>query len=422
MTKATQPNTLGIDFGTSNSAAGILLNGRPHLIEIEPGLNTIPTSVFFDFATREMQIGSVANRALIEGREGRYMRGLKSILGTSLMRERRQMLGEPITFMDIVARFLARVKARAESACHQPFNHAVSGRPVHFHSGDPGRDAQALADLSECYAMAGFTSVRFLFEPEAAAIANGSLAAGIDIGLIVDIGGGTSDFSLFASDASAAHGIRIIASNGVRVGGTNFDKSISFEHVMPLFGRGADIRKDMGPGLLTAPNAIYEELASWEKIPFLYTPETRRGVHDLRRLAVTPQLFDRLAEVLAHELGHEVAFAVERGKIAANKAGDAGARIDLRMVESQLSAGLSSNDMATSLARHAAQIHDCALETLALAGLQAGQVTRVIFVGGSSLMAVVEATMRGIFPDATLAYRDAFTGVVDGLAIASGTA
>ena len=48
--------------------------------------------------------------ALLAGAEGRYMRGLKSLLGTRLMRERRVLLGESLDFIDIVARFLERVK------------------------------------------------------------------------------------------------------------------------------------------------------------------------------------------------------------------------------------------------------------------------------------------------------------------------
>src|SRR5690606_1393350 len=189
--------TLGIDFGTSNSACGVLVDGRPHLIEIESGQKTLPTSVFFDFDSRRMLIGSTANRALIAGAEGRFMRALKSVLGTTLMRERRMILGESLDFIDIVARFLTRLREGAEAACHMPFTHALSVRPVHFHSGNPARDAQAEIDLREAYARAGFSDVAFLYEPEAAALANGANDG--RLGLIVDIGGGTSDFTLFRS-------------------------------------------------------------------------------------------------------------------------------------------------------------------------------------------------------------------------------
>lgn len=82
-------NTLGIDFGTSNTSAAVLVGGRAHLIEVEQGRTTLPTSIFFDYHSGATTYGSAANAALIDGREGRFMRALKSVLGTPLMREQR---------------------------------------------------------------------------------------------------------------------------------------------------------------------------------------------------------------------------------------------------------------------------------------------------------------------------------------------
>lgn len=62
---------LGIDFGTSNTAAGYLRDGRPHLVPLAPGRATMPTTFFFDQDSRRMLIGEPANQALLEGAEGR---------------------------------------------------------------------------------------------------------------------------------------------------------------------------------------------------------------------------------------------------------------------------------------------------------------------------------------------------------------
>lgn len=412
----TKSNTLGIDFGTSNSAAGIMVNGKPHLIEVEAGKTTIPTSLFFDFEEQKTLFGRPANTALIEGYEGRFMRALKNILGTSLMHEKRRMMGETLDFIDIISRFLKEIKTRAEVACHKEFDTALSGRPVHFHSGNAAKDAQALADLTECYLKADFRDVHFMYEPEAAALANHTLSDAGSIGLIVDIGGGTSDFCLFKSQGN---GIDILASHGVRVGGTNFDKSISVDHMMPLFGKGSNIRNEMGVGTLPAPNGIFQDLATWEKIPFLYSAETRRMVEGMHRLAVDKPLFARLENILEHELAHELAFAVEHGKIHINKSLYDVSKVDLNFIEPDLLVNITKSDLASSLANHAQKIKGCAVETLALAGVPATSVDTVIFVGGSSLMSVVEAAMVEIFPAATLQYAEAFTAIVDGLAIAS---
>ena len=418
MTSSETSNTLGIDFGTSNSAAGIMADGKPYLIPVELGQNTFPTSIFFDFDNGKTLFGTPANNALIQGQEGRFMRSLKSVLGTSLMHESRIIMGQRVTFVDIISQFLKELKDRAETACYHEFDHALSGRPVFFHSTNATKDAQALSDLTECYYKAGFKSVEFMYEPEAAAIANGALDTNESIGLIVDIGGGTSDFSLFRSHDNS-HGIEILASHGVRVGGTGFDKSISVDHVMPLLGKGSHIRNEMGAGTLATPNALFQDLATWEKIPFLYTNESRRAVNHMHHQAVEKPLFERLISVLEHELGHEMAFAVERGKIQSNKGTRDNSRIDLSFIEPGLEVSISQSNLEKSLAPQMNKIHDCAVETLALAGISASRVNTVIFVGGSSLMSVVENAMVHLFPTAELKYSEAFTAVVDGLAIAS---
>lgn len=126
------------------------------------------------------------------------------------------------------------VRERAEASTGTKFDYALSGRPVRFHSSDDARNAQAEIDLREAYMVAGFSDVSFMYEPEAAALAAGPLAKG-KLGLIIDIGGGTSDFSIFEREGDET---RIVASHGVRVGGTDFDKAISVAQVMPLLVMG----------------------------------------------------------------------------------------------------------------------------------------------------------------------------------------
>ncbi len=407
--------TLGIDFGTSNTAAAVLVDGRARMIEVEDGKMTLPTSIFFDYHSGDTIYGSAANAALIDGREGRFMRALKSVLGTPLMRETRQIHYERLTLIEAVARFLTMIKTRAEDVTGETFSHALSGRPVRFHSANDARNAQAEIDLREAYMLAGFAGVDFMFEPEAAALAAGPLPDG-KLGLIVDIGGGTSDFSVFTRDGLDT---RIITSHGVRVGGTDFDKAISLERVMPLLGRGCEIRNEMGSGTHTAPISIYNDLSAWEKIPFLYTGEMRRLAARFHKLGLQPQRFKRLQDVLELELGHDIAFAVEAGKIALNAVGTDQAAIDLNVIEPKLRSHITNGDLMMDLAVHATSIHAAASQTLLDADLTPADIGQIVLVGGSSLMQVVEGTMRGLFPHAVVERSEAFTAVADGLAIAA---
>lgn len=411
-----EPLALGIDFGTSNSAAGILQDDAPCLIDMAPGQRTLPTTFFFDFDSRATLIGDPANQALLDGREGRFMRALKRVLGTQLMHEPRQILNERVTFVDIIARFLAEIKARAEARTGHTFDRAVSGRPVVFHGPNDQREAQAEADLRQCYHTAGFSEVAFVPEPEAAALASGGVAGG-GYGLVVDIGGGTSDFALF----EAGHaGLSILANHGVRIGGTDFDRAISIERVMPLLGKGTELHDAIGPGTGPTPLAIFNDLATWEKIPFLYTAKQRRAAKTMLQHAVTPARIGRLVTVLENELGHDIAFAVEAGKIAANDATLA-AQIDLREIETGLTVDLPPEALSACLSPFAAKLSAGVKETLAMADVDATQVSRVVYVGGSSLMSMVPDTMRALFPAADHVFKNVFTAVADGLAITAGT-
>lgn len=415
-----QSHTLAIDFGTSNSAAAMLVDGQIHRIAIEDAAETLPTAVFFPAGHGAMQIGAAAAQALINGEEGRYMRALKSVLGTQLLHEKRLIGGRNRTLSGIITQFLIEVRERAEKATRRTFRRALSGRPVHFHSASQDKDRQAEADMRACYLEAGFDEIVFLAEPEAAALAShstGPASVGTEqqIGLIVDIGGGTSDFSVFRSQGNA---LSILASHGIRLGGTDFDYAVSMAHAMPSLGLGGELRRAMGKGLLPVPRAPFIDLATWAKIPFLYTAKTRAMVCDMVRLAVDPQKMDRFATVLEMELGHELAFAIERGKIAVNQSGQA-TNIDLGFIEHGLSQLVTPESLTAVLTHNQRDLGKAAATSLQMAGVEPEDVGRIILVGGSSLMHCVSDEMRVLCPQAEIRRSQAFTAVVDGLALAT---
>ncbi|MEN8887401.1 MAG: Hsp70 family protein [Celeribacter marinus] len=403
--------TLGIDFGTSNTAAGWMRDGVPMVIPLEGESATLPTAVFLDFGAKQTLYGKAAARAMMDGEDGRFMRALKSVLGTPLAHERRQFMAEKLTLIEVIARFLSEIKARAEAATGETFDAAISGRPVRFHSADAARDAQALLDLTKAYKLAGFGSVSFLPEPEAAALS----VRGEGRILIVDIGGGTSDFTICDK---AGLETRVIASEGLRLGGTDFDKQISLSHIMPLLGLNTQIGNEFGDGSHAAPRGLYNDLASWEKITFVYGDKMVREVRRWERMAKDKVPFARLADVLDMHLGHDVAYAVEAGKITANGASEA--LIDLSVVEKGLGVGLSNGDLMTQLFPSAQEIAQCAATTLKAADMTPDDIDRVVFVGGSSLLGVIQQRIGVMFPNAKLETSEVFTAVVDGLAIAAG--
>ena len=108
---------LGIDFGTSNTGAGILRDGRPAALPLEAGAQTLPTAVFVDFTDKRFVYGEAAARAMMEGQDGRFMRGMKSILGTPLAREKRRFLNERMTLIEVIGPGVTQSVSAIERKC-----------------------------------------------------------------------------------------------------------------------------------------------------------------------------------------------------------------------------------------------------------------------------------------------------------------
>jgi len=400
---------LGVDFGTSNTSAALLDGGRPRLIELEPGRTSVPTAVFLDFGARRMLFGSAAVDALISGREGRFLRALKRVLGTPLMRETRQLLNRRMTLLELVSDVLARVRVQAEAETGERVTRVMAGRPVIFHA-EPEGDIQAAVDLEEAYRLAGFEELVWLTEPEAAARASGVLDG---LCLVVDIGGGTSDFAVFEAEAGRT---RILATEGVRVGGTDADKALSLAHAMPLLGLGTRLRAQLGTATHEMPVAAFHDLATWERIGFLQTPEMAREVARMRRLAERPERVARLQTVLESGLGFDLAFAVEAGKISANAGGG---QIDLGVIEPGLQVPLGAECLSRDLRPLTQAITAGARKAVERAGGGPSAVAHVVHVGGTSLLGPIPRSMEELFPRAQPVETAAFTAVAEGLALAA---
>ena len=255
-----------------------------------------------------------------------------------------------------------------------------------------------------------------MFEPEAAAFAAAKNIPDGAIGLVIDIGGGTSDFTVFQMQNQS---IKIIASNGLRLGGTDFDRIISFDYFMPLLGRGADLKRHFAEGYIQAPAHVFAELATWEKIPFLYEQKTKKLAESLFRDAVEPQKFSRLLKVLDLRMGHDLAFLAEDTKISLNEK-PRHLSVEMGFIEHDLTAEIAPANINESLAGFEKSILQAILVTLQNGNIDAKDVARVIPVGGSSSMAIVKRAIQNCLPNATIQSESLFTSIVDGLAIRSG--
>src|ERR1700716_3702708 len=226
----------GLDFGTSNTTLGTVTGREPVLTALEDGQTTIPTRMFYE-VDGPVLIGRRAIEAYVEGAPGRLMRSLKSVLGTSLIDETTQLGRQRTSFRDVIAYYLGAVKRRAEQATGRELRDVVHGRPVHFVDNAEDADRKAEQTLREIAREIGFDDVTFQFEPIAAALDYERQIATEEVALIADIGGGTSDFSIVRLGPQR-HGkvdraADILANDGVRIGGTDFDPQLSLGVILP---------------------------------------------------------------------------------------------------------------------------------------------------------------------------------------------
>lgn len=389
----------GLDFGTSNSAIGIVRDGAPELAPVEAADTLIPSAIFFDFETRAARFGRDAIDSYIAGHEGRLMRALKSILGSPLIDESTAVGGKRIALTQVVEIFVRHLKTQAERFLGANIDAVVHGRPVHFVDGDAAADARAENVLAQIAHRAGFREVLFLYEPLAAAYHYEQSVTREEIVLVADIGGGTSDFSIIRIGPERRTRLDrrddILANAGVRIGGTDFDTLLSLDVVMPLLGLGTQlIEKD-----LPMPKAIYFELANWALINFAYTYKSERDVRELLAQAREPEKVSRLLKTLHQRLGHRIAFTVEDAKIALSDAESA--RLPLFFLEASLSAEATRAGFDTAIREKTARLTLVAQECIRRAGLRPDQIDTIFFTGGSSHVAAVRDAIGEAAPNVT---------------------
>lgn len=407
-------NACGVDFGTSNSTVGWHRPATPSLLALEDGQPTFPSAVFFHAEDIETSFGRAAVRDYLEGYDGRLMRALKSLLGTPLMEGHTEVQGRALPFRLLLSRFIGELKRRAERAAGRTFDQAVFGRPVFFIDDDPRADAKAQETLAEIAREVGFRHVEFQYEPMAAAFDYESQITGEELVLVVDIGGGTSDFTLIrlnpARAAAADRREDILANGGVHIGGTDFDKYLSLRTVMPLLGLGSRLAsgKEM-------PSTPYFNLASWHTINQVYARKSATMLAELFHESAEQDKLARLLELVKERAGHWVAFQVEEAKIAL--AAEPEARMDLGRVEPGLVQVATRADLDAAIEHLVDRIGGTIAGLLDTAGVAARAVDTVFFTGGSSSVPLLRNRVASLLPAARAVQGDTFGSIGTGLAL-----
>ena len=406
----------GLDFGTSNSTLAVAGgNAAPRLLPLEAGRPTIPSVIFFDFDSDRTLYGRAAIAEYVSGTDGRMMRSLKTILGSSLAEEKLRIKKRILSYLQIIGGFVGEVKSRAEIQIGETLDSVVVGRPVHYVDDDPIADRHAQQQMETTVRSKGFRHIAFQYEPIAAALDYEQQVTREEIGLVVDLGGGTSDFSIVRVSPQRAGApdrqSDILSTAGVHVGGTDFDRLLSLKSVMRSLG----YQTPTADGKRPLPSGPYVDLATWHRINQLYDPAVLRELRQTEREARDPERVADMISIIAHREGHRLAGDVEDAKIALTH--EDNVRLAFAGEEVELTPAISRADLDAAIAGSVDKIEDTLRLVVATAGLTADSIDTLILTGGSTQIPAILTRLHANFPNARFVETDAFGSVGLGLAL-----
>ena len=227
---------VGIDLGTSNSAAAVMVGGKPTIIQAAEGTSiggkAFPSVVAF---TKDGQliVGEPARRQMISNPEGTVI-AAKRKMGTDF---KFRVYGKEYTPQQISSFILQKIKRDSEAFLGETVDKAVITVPAYFND----NQRQATKDAGE---IAGLQVVRIINEPTAASLAYGLDKANKDLKIMVfDLGGGTLDVTIMEMGGSV---FQVRSTSGdTQLGGTDMDNAL-VEYIVQEFRKqsGLDVRND----------------------------------------------------------------------------------------------------------------------------------------------------------------------------------
>ncbi len=450
---------VGLDFGTSNSAAAWFDGKQLRYVPMEGSNPILPTAIHLDrnYAAltgtvaidryveenrgRRVElvaevIGEAASAIADEGPgteletprhviygpltdrglPGRLFHGLKRLLGDSSV-ERLSVFDRPFRLVALITPVLLRMREAGEQALGSAVQRIHIGRPVNFEGKGRSRNDFALARLAEAVEHAGFENVNFYPEPVAATLSYLWKARPKETGvaLTVDFGGGTLDLSVIRYADTA---FEVLATEGLSLGGNRIDQLI-FEHLLfPLLGQGETWSRRVEGRWIETPFPFEEFAAGLLNWPITHTlNQNKTKTMVLSRIeqgGAQQSKFERLNDLITYNYSYNCFQAIRLAKAALSEVQDT--MIDIP--ELNLHIPFHRRQLDSILSPMLADLSTIIDGVLAKARLQRSDVNLVIRTGGSSQIVAVKELLERHFPDKVTVH-DPFTSVAGGLAIAN---
>jgi hypothetical chaperone protein len=413
-----KPSIFAIDFGTSNSLLAAAAPGRvfpPAPIDPAAEDPTVLRSVLY-FAPAEQAFGASAVKRLVaNGFEGRLIRSIKRHLPSRTFSATR-IGSRTVTLEELIATLLRVMRTRACQHFEAEISHVVLGRPARF-SNDEEEDRLAERRLRKAAELAGFDQITFCPEPVAAGYDFAADLSEPRLVLVIDLGGGTSDFTLVRMSSRGFQASDVLAVGGVPIAGDALDGALVRSVVAEQLGSKAPYRVAFGSNVLTMPNDLVELLCSPAELTLVDRAGVLRRLCEMRRGLLDraeEEKLEKLSVIVEDGVGFELYEAVERTKRALSQ--EERAVLSLAYPGAELSREVSQPEFSEAAHKPVERIMQALDRTLASAGVSHAEVEIACLTGGTARMPLVQRAIHERLPQASLRSVRSFHSVVRGLA------
>ncbi|MCB1644710.1 MAG: Hsp70 family protein [Pseudomonadales bacterium] len=454
---------VGIDFGTSNSAAAWYDGKQVRLVRLEDEADIMPTATHLN-TEFETKTGEAAVRQYIEenrdrvveltpevigkgnllvdegdpdeidappevatlnvygqanvdrGMPGRLFRGVKRLLGNPDVK-RLMVFDKPFRLVALITPVLLRIRRTIETHIPEKLGDVHFGHPVKFEGHGDFRNDLGFDRLREATTYAGYREISFYPEPIAATLSYLHDEDSPDRGrvLTVDFGGGTLDLCIIEYEGID---FRVLSTAGRSLGGDHIDQLIFRELLFPLLGKGENFVRIRDGQRIESEfpfNEYADRLLNWA---VTYTLNQNYYKSKLaERIAQGDEgaeKFQRLQDLITHNYSYLVFQAIKNAKARLSEVEET--VIDIP--ELDISIPFTRDHFEGIMADALEEIDAVIEELLNSAGCQLSDIDIVIRTGGSSQIAAVRRMLEQKFPGKVTEH-DPFTSVAAGLAIAS---
>jgi hypothetical chaperone protein len=253
---------------------------------------------------------------------------------------------------------------------------------------------------------AGFKQVEFELEPIAAALFYELSLSKPQNVLIFDFGGGTLDLTIMRLGDPQHR--NVYASGGINIAGSDFDRAIIQNRMLPHFGKGL-VQHD--PEILN----LIHTIPDWAALPELSTPRAKAELERAIQAGEAPVRLKALESLIFNDLAFSFYNMIEATKITLSSLGVAVAGMkekDLDIWELY-----TRSQFEKDIREHREQIEQVLMDTVAASGLEPDQIDAVVKTGGSSNIPLFAEMLGRIFGNDRVKASDVFNSVTAGLAI-----